>query len=230
MSINYNGHAANDPSDYFLAPSTEGEPNVMPGDIDGDLDMDQDDYSAFVACLGQAVSGPPCSRADFDASMNVDCSDWPPFTANWATYSPLPEPPLPNACVSCLRGDVNNDGVINGADVDAFVHVVDGDDVDPVHRCAADANANGFMECEDLSAFVRLVLAAESDCAAGDTNLDGILDGGDIQPFIDVLLNPSCRTNAERCSADLNLDSTVSLDDLPLFAELLLVQIPFEKS
>ncbi|MBI5763300.1 MAG: hypothetical protein HZA51_07235 [Planctomycetes bacterium] len=223
-SINYNGHSANDPADYFLAPSTEGEPNVMPGDIDGDLDMDADDYAGFVACLGQSGGSPPCSRADLDGSMTVDCADWPLFASDWAKYSSLSEPPVPSACLMCLHGDVNNDGTINGEDIGAFMGVAVGDDMDPVHRCAADVDANGIMNCEDVVGFVRLALGAAPDCLAGDINLDGLVDGGDIQPLVDMLLNPGCRTNVEICPADVNGDSTISPADVAGFVDLLLSQ------
>src|SRR5262249_7976557 len=53
LSINYNRGAANNVADYFIAPATEGEANVMPGDMNGDFAMNQSDYDAFVACIGQ---------------------------------------------------------------------------------------------------------------------------------------------------------------------------------
>jgi hypothetical protein len=58
-------------------------------------------------------------------------------------------------------------------------------------------------------------------CKKGDLDLDGDVDGRDIQPFINQLLRGvSCAVAA--CEADLNGDATVSVADIPCFVQLLL--------
>jgi hypothetical protein len=158
LSVNYNGRTANDPSDYFIAPSTEGEPNVMPGDMDGDFDMDTADYDAFVACLGQSASVLPCRPGDLDHSGTVDCADWPIFVNSWQQYTSEPVPPTPPPCMPCMRGDVNGDKLVNGDDIGGFLAVATGGDTDPQHRCAADADGNGQIADADVDAFVSLLL------------------------------------------------------------------------
>jgi hypothetical protein len=226
VSINYNGLSANDPTDYFLAPATEGETNIMPGDLDADLDIDMDDYQLFVACLGQPATAPPCSRADFDASLTVECADWPQFANYWGIYSTLPVPAIPASCAPCTPGDVNNDGLVNGEDIGAMVRVLMGEDTDPVHLCAADTDVDNDRDCEDLVEFVRLTLEAPKGCLIGDIDGDGRVNGDDIQLFINEILSPRPCTAEVLCRMDTNLDLLISEEDVPLFVDLLMSQNP----
>ncbi len=55
-------------------------------------------------------------------------------------------------------------------------------------------------------------------CTKCDVNRDGLIDGRDIQPFIDLLLDsPLCLSIVDICPADLTLDNQVTVDDVPLF-------------
>jgi hypothetical protein len=62
---------------------------AVPGDIDGDLDVDFDDFSAFAACMaGPDVTTPPArrapgdfARADLDGDGDVDLADFAAFQA-----------------------------------------------------------------------------------------------------------------------------------------------------
>jgi hypothetical protein len=216
-SINYNKGDANNPADYFLAPKTEGETNVMPGDLDADFDVDNDDYNAFVGCLNQPADPPLCARANFNQDAIVDCQDWPFFAANWQMYSMLPAPQSP--CTPCKPGDFNNDGLVNGDDLQGSIAAFTG----TASPCAADMDNNGVVDCEDVQAFARTLLTAPSDCIRGDLNFDSLVDGADIQPFITVLMTPPvCLSPAEFCVADLNSDQFITIDDLDPFVTLLL--------
>ncbi len=225
LSINYNGRSANDPSDYFIALATEGERNVMPGDLDDDLDMDNDDAALFPGCLNQPADPPICSRADLDLSGTVDCLDWPIFLEKWALYATLPIPELP-PCEGCTRGDLNSDGFIDGLDAQGLsdalcMEVVTGRDV---NACAADVNTDGMVDCLDVAAFSLLVLelAGPQPCLGGDMNADGLTDGLDIQPFLAAILAPACLEAQAACNADANHDDRVDLDDVGPFVVLLL--------
>ena len=54
-----------------------------------------------------------------------------------------------------------------------------------------------------------------------DANGDGAINGGDIQPFVNLLLSPGPVT-AARCRADLDSDGSVSPMDISAFVDLLL--------
>jgi hypothetical protein len=221
FSINFRGTSANDPTDYFIAPSTEGERNIMPGDIDDDFDMDLNDYDLFVGCLNLPADPPTCSLADLNHDLVVDCLDWPLFAANWQQYSTLPLPQSP--CVPCTPGDFNNDGLVNGDDLQGSIAAFTG----TTSPCAVDIDENGVVNCEDVQAFARTLLAAPSDCHRGDVNFDTQIDGADIQPFITILMTPPpCLSPAEICAADINGDQAVTIDDIDPFVLLL---TPLEK-
>mgnify|MGYP005853651969 CR=1 FL=1 len=60
---------------------------------------------------------------------------------------------------SCLPGDVNGDGSVDTADIDAFVAtIVDPDGATAAERCAADANGDGVVDTADIDAFVALIV------------------------------------------------------------------------
>jgi hypothetical protein len=55
-------------------------------------------------------------------------------------------------------GDVNEDGLVDGLDITAFVEVIMGDDIDPGHICAADVNEDGLADVDDAVLFAELLL------------------------------------------------------------------------
>jgi hypothetical protein len=66
-------------------------------------------------------------------------------------------------------------------------------------------------------------LAYCEEAGDGDVNGDGSVDGGDIGPFIDVLLNASTGPAGQSfCAANLDADFDVGFDDLDLFIGALL--------
>lgn len=62
------------------------------------------------------------------------------------------------SAVTFLSGDVNNDGLINGKDVQAFVDVILGSNLSLQGRCAADLDSSGEVDLADISAFVAMLL------------------------------------------------------------------------
>ncbi|HWL93190.1 MAG TPA: hypothetical protein VNT79_06620, partial [Phycisphaerae bacterium] len=89
----------------------------------------------------------------------------------------------------CL-GDVNGDGVLNGADIQGFVRCFLGISL-PEDNCACvDINGNGVYDQEDVVLFVELVLSKTECpetpcCPAEDLVLDlksGVYDGGGLIP------------------------------------------------
>lgn len=225
LSVNYNGQSHNNPADYFVAPATPGQPNVMPGDLDGDLDMDNDDFAIFSGCLNQPAAG-PCAGADFDQSGTVDCTDWPFFQADWLQYSVLPAPSLPPceppACT--LRGDMNNDGMINADDMQGFLDTFTGSNTAAYSLCAADMNQDNVIDCRDCLDFELALIDNAPSCLPGDANNDGVVNGDDIQPYVDmVLAGPAvCQTPASRCVLDTQPDQTWNEDDIVAFVNILL--------
>ncbi len=60
-------------------------------------------------------------------------------------------------------------------------------------------------------------------CIKGDVNRDGLVDGLDIQPFVDLLLGGvECLSIVDICPADMDSDGEVHTDDIPCFVQKLL--------
>jgi hypothetical protein len=62
--------------------------------------------------------------------------------------------------------------------------------------------------------------------AAGDVNLDGTINGGDIRAFVNVLIDPGSSTIQQQCAADLFVDAVVDLQDVGPFIQTLLSVAP----
>lgn len=67
-------------------------------------------------------------------------------------------------------------------------------------------------------------LAEEQNCLKGDVDVDGLVNGLDIQPFVDLMLgNQShCLGIASLCGADCDCDGDLDIDDIPPFVVVLL--------
>jgi hypothetical protein len=55
----------------------------------------------------------------------------------------------------------------------------------------------------------------------GDANLDGVINGNDVQPFLNVLLNPGAYSWQQRFVVDLNDDDVFNLADVTQFVACL---------
>ena len=103
-------------------------------------------------------------------------------------------------------GDVNGDGLVNGAD-EFFVDGLQGATFeDDNYNLAADINADGVIDILDLAFF----------CTQGDTNLDGEINLLDVGPFVSFLSD-----GVYFCEADINVDGSVDLLDVGPFVDLL---------
>lgn len=74
----------------------------VPGDFDGDGDVDEDDLAEFELCYTGPDGGPlepGCEPGDFDGDGDIDCDDWDQFLKAWDDPG---EPPPPSA-VPCAN-------------------------------------------------------------------------------------------------------------------------------
>lgn len=134
-----------------------------------------------------------------------------------ATATPgEPNEPAP----SCMPGDVNGDGSVNGLDIQGYAAVSLGFDTEPAHICAADTLADGTIDCHDTPVLVIGMGAA--GCIPGDGNGDGAVDGRDIPRMLEILLAQPCPSANELCALDVTVDQRVDESDVPGFVSLLL--------
>ncbi len=131
-----------------------------------------------------------------------------------------------NAATLCAcKGDVNQDGLVNGGDIQGFVDQVlfPGDPLLLPAACASELSGDGFIGAEDVPLMLNALmtgtcapLAADICGCKGDMNFDGLLNGEDIQGFIDQLLLPGDPSvDPVACAADLNGNGIISLGDVP---------------
>lgn len=122
-------------------------------DIDGDGDIDIDDYEAFVVCYsgsdGGVVEG--CEVFDYDQDGDVDCSDWNQFVGAWT--EPQAPPNLGKCgCPADLSGDDDVEAfdlaILLGAWGACAEPCTPGD---PVNTCAADLTGDCDVEAFDLA-------------------------------------------------------------------------------
>jgi hypothetical protein len=93
-------------------------------------------------------------------------------------------------------------------------------------------NSDGCVTLDDYQLWLQCYRDFRGDPLApppqpsdiGDVNGDGTVDGGDIQPFVEVVLNPSGAGLREQFVADLNGDQQVDMADVPAFVDWLLQQ------
>jgi hypothetical protein len=77
---------------------------LVPGDFDGDGDVDQDDADQFALCHTGPDGGsiePGCEPGDFDGDGDIDCDDWDLFELAWTEPEP-PPPPQQEPCANAI--------------------------------------------------------------------------------------------------------------------------------
>lgn len=124
------------------------------GDMNGDSNVDQDDFALFEACFTGSDGGPiepACEPGDFDEDGDIDCDDWSAFLSVW---SALDEPPELPQC-QC-PADLNGDGSVGASDLAILLG-----SWGPCADCSADLNADGAVGPFDLAT----LLATWGPCA-----------------------------------------------------------------
>lgn len=93
-----------DPDQWILRSAAQ---NIVytPGSMDGDNDVDGNDFALFETCFtgpgGQVAPG--CEPGDFDGDGDIDCTDWEQFVLAWTAPG---EPSMLAACASVLAPQV----------------------------------------------------------------------------------------------------------------------------
>src|SRR5690606_5862456 len=89
---------------------------AVPGDCDGDKDVDGADFVAWQTSFGQTGSGLSC---DFDGDGDVDGADFIVWQVNFPKTAPQG-----TGSSGILKGDFNFSGIVNEADFDSMIEAL----------------------------------------------------------------------------------------------------------
>lgn len=125
-------------------------------------------------------------------------------------------------------GDMNGDGLVDGRDIGPFMRVAVGAETDPDVVALADLDGNGVVDDDDIFLLGAPTLFMTNDPnvlrGSGDANGDQRVDGRDIAAFLDKLINGlhGDESLREQFGPDMNKDGQITLEDMPLFVDVLL--------
>ena len=171
VSTDLDGHSrfVDDPvtPDCRYAPGTCGTPPIVdlgayeyqlpvPGDLDGDYDVDGADFAVFLVAYGRCTGEPQYNPvADMNEDGCVTLVDYQLWLQAYRDFNgdPFAPPPQPSD-----MGDVNSDGAVNGVDVQPFVEVL----LNPGgatmrERFVTDFTGDGQSDAADVAGFVKLL-------------------------------------------------------------------------
>ncbi len=122
--------------------------------------------------------------------------------------------------ITCLKGDMNDDGILDANDIPGFVNLLLNGGT-PRENCAADVNESDGAGFDDVGPFAALLVGvAYCPRIRGDLNGDALVNGADIQGLTDVLLFGG--TGDELCAADFDQSGEANVNDAAPFANYLI--------
>ncbi|HVP13602.1 MAG TPA: dockerin type I domain-containing protein [Phycisphaerae bacterium] len=126
-------------------------------------------------------------------------------------------------CIPC--GDLNHDGAVNYDDY-ALMRAAMGHSASQpgTDRCA-DADGDGLITLADFQAWVQCYRQYVGDQfaplptpgPAGDVNGDGVVDGRDIEGFVNLLLDPTSAGPRQQAVCDFDGNGVIDAADVPGF-------------
>jgi len=125
-------------------------------------------------------------------------------------------------------GDMNGDALVDGRDIAPFVRVVTGLETDPDIVALADLNGDSVIDDDDVFLLGAPTLHQTNDPnvlrGSGDANGDQHVDGRDIAAFVEKLIDglQGDESLREQFGPDMNKDGQITLEDMPLFVDVLL--------
>lgn len=157
-----------------------------------------------------------------DIDINVRVVDFPPTTGAVVDMGSY-ELAVPSC--SGIAGDMNNDGLTNGKDIQNFTNCIL-DDQGSLCPCA-DMNKDNHVGLEDVPCFVTLLLTGINNCnnSCNETRSGGLDCNGDGEPDeMDILLGISqdCNVNGipDECDISATTSNDVNSNNVPDECEL----------
>jgi parallel beta-helix repeat protein len=136
----------------------EFPPFLECGHLDGDPDIDGNDFAIFLVAYGRCTGEAQYNAAaDMDHDGCITLTDYQRWLQCYRDFNnrPFAPPPVPGDV-----GDVNGDGAIDGLDIQGFVRVM----LSPAQAgfrelVVCDINGDGTVDVADVEPFKRLVMS-----------------------------------------------------------------------
>ncbi|MCX6666595.1 MAG: C25 family cysteine peptidase [Euryarchaeota archaeon] len=110
---------------------------LIPGDLNHDGDVDDDDFTIFEASYGLSYGDPHYNiRADYDGDNNITLADYVIWLGYYRSFLQLP-------------GDLDHDNDVDQDDFALFLQTFGHSIVDPLFNPEADYNNNGVVDLVD---------------------------------------------------------------------------------
>ena len=77
-----------------------------------------------------------------------------------------------------MRGDVNGDGEVNIADINALIDIIMGDEADDITLIRADVNSDGEINIADINAIIEIIMGGEEPISDNHEYIDLGLSSG----------------------------------------------------
>lgn len=123
-----------------------------------------------------------------------------------------------------IRGDVNGDGAVNIADINALIGIILGRQADEQTMLRADVNGDGAINIADINAVIAIILNPQSNVPASSVDTDDALHMADelaIKPgetrTVNIVLDNAANYSALQC--DIVLPQGLTLVDAKPLAE-----------
>lgn len=132
----------------------------LPGDLDGDGDVDGLDFAIFLVAFGHCVGEPqfvfPANTDGDECVTLVDYQNWLQHYRDFLA-NPLAGLPTPGDV-----GDMNADGNIDGLDIQGFVDAIIAQNGAGFRQyLVADINGDGALDTNDMGEFTALLLSQQ---------------------------------------------------------------------
>ncbi len=176
----------------------------LPGDLDGDGDIDLADRDLFNSTFGKYESEAGyISRADLDSDGQITMNDYQTWLELFNQY---------DGSLGYITGDINRDGQVDLTDKDLFMAAFGKYAGQAGYNYLADVYPDGVISVRDYQIWLDIYNAYDSDSGIEAIVIDDIID---MSEFADIAANWMASDCSDNCNGgDFSGDHSVDYEDL----------------